>query len=232
MHILHEIIGAPRICIEKVSKTFANLRVNPLPSGFGLTLGNALRRVLFSSLPGTAVVAIKAPGIAHEYDTLPGVKESMLDIILNLRQLRLQKFSKGVEEVQLPLVKSGVVTAKDLKISSDIEILDPNQKIATCDGASPKTILTLRIEKGVGFRLITNEDSANEVESEYILIDANFSPIIKAKYDVNPARVGDQTNLDELYLEVETNGSIEAEAAIKLSATILERYFNLSLIHI
>ncbi|MCK5460566.1 DNA-directed RNA polymerase subunit alpha [Candidatus Gracilibacteria bacterium] len=227
MHILHETIGVPKLKIDNENKNLAILTVNPLPSGYGMTLGNALRRVLLSSLPGTAITAVKMDGVAHEYSAVPGMKDSMLDIILNLRDLRLKKHSKEAEVVEVSLVKSGVITAKDLKVSSDIEILDSSQIITTCDGVDTKKKLFLRIEKGVGYRVVSNEEHIAEADPEYILIDANFSPVKRVKYEVTPARVGDQTNLDQLKLEVETDGSLEAESAIKLATGMLENYFQL-----
>lgn len=227
MHILHEQIGAPRLTIKADGKTKATLTITPLPSGYGVTLGNSLRRVLLSSLPGTAVSAVKIEGTSHEYSTVKGLKESVFDVTLNLRALRLRKHSSGVETVELPFVKSGKITAKDLKVSSDIEILDPSQHIATCDGADPKKKMQLRIEKGVGYRLVSNLDHAAEEDPEFLLIDSNFSPVKLVKFDVTPARVGDLTNLDQVTLEVETDGSLEAENAIKLSADILQSYFAL-----
>lgn len=227
MHILHQEIGAPQIKIEAESKIHAQLIMNPLPSGYGYTLGNALRRVLLSSLPGTGITAFKITGVTHEYTTLPGVKDNVFDIMLNLRALRLKKHGKGVEEVEIPFVKSGVITAKDLKVSSDIEILDPSQYITTCDGADPKKKITVRIEKGVGYKLVDNKDNAAEANPEYMLMDVNFSPVTHVSYQVKPARVGEQTNLDQLQLDAHTNGSIEALQAIKLAASILENYFQL-----
>ena len=226
MHILHDEIGAPQLKITRDGST-ASLVVTPLPSGFGVTLGNALRRVLLSSLPGCAVTAMKIDGSTHEYDTIEGVKESIFDIGLNIRQLRLKKHSKGSEEITVAFKKSGVITAADLKISSDIEILDPSQVIATCDGASTKKKITLRVEKGVGYRMVTNIDSAAEEDAEVILLDANFSPVSLVKYEITPARVGEQINLDKLSLSVETDGSLDPEHAIKLSAGILDSYFQL-----
>lgn len=227
MHILHQVIGVPRFKITSDGNNTATLVVAPLPSGYGVTLGNALRRVLLSSLPGTAITAMKVPGVTHEYTTIDGVKESVFDITLNLRSLRLRKHSKDAELVEIPFVKKGIITAKDLKVSSDIEILDPSQIIATCDGADPKVKMIIRIEKGVGYKLVSNLDSAEEDDPEMILIDANFSPITLVKYHNEPARVGDQTDLDQLNLVVETNGAIDAEKSIKLAAEVLQSYFGL-----
>lgn len=227
MHILHETIGVPRLKIDMDGKNKAVLTVGPLPSGYGMTLGNALRRVLLSSLPGTAVTAIKVPGVSHEYDSIDGVKDSVLDIILNLRSLRLKKHSKGIEEVELILPKKGEVTAADIKVSSDVEILDPAHVITSCDGADGKTKIVLRVEKGLGYQVVTNEQNAEEADPEVILMDANFSPVKRVKYEVKPTRVGEQTDLDQLILEVETDGSLEADKCIKLSAQILQSYFTL-----
>lgn len=227
MHILHEQIGSPRLNITLDGKTKATLTMGPLPSGYGVTVGNSLRRVLLSSLPGTAATALKISGAAHEYSTIDGVKESVFDISLNLRALRLNKHSSGIETIDLPFVKSGKITAKDLKVPSDIEILDPTQHIATCDGADPKKKIQIRIEKGVGYRLVSNLDHAAEEDPEMLLIDANFSPVVRVSYEVTPARVGDLTNLDQVELTVETDGSLEADNAIKLSAGIIQSYFDL-----
>lgn len=227
MHILHKTIGVPRLLIDTPKKNLVKLTVVPLPSGFGMTLGNALRRVLLSSLPGAAVVGVKIAGVTHEYSTIPGVKESILDIILNLRKLRLKKHSKGVEEISVPFIKKGEITAKDLVVSSDVEILDPSQLIATCDKGDPKKKMYLRVEKNIGFNIVSNQDQVKEEDAEYILIDANFSPIFKVLYEVVPARVGEQIDLDQLDMEIETNGSIDPTKAIKLAADILESYFAL-----
>ena len=227
MHILHESIGAPQLKIQANGTGAATLVASPLPSGYGVTLGNALRRVLLSSLPGTAVTALKIDGITHEYTTVDGLTDSVFDITLNLRELKLKKHSKGEEIIEVSLKKSGEITAKDLKVSSDIEILDPTQIITTCDGADPKKKMYISVEKGVGYRLISNLDSAANPDAEKILVDANFSPISFVKYEVESARVGDQTNLDKLVLDIETDGSIEAEKAIKLAAQVLQSYFEL-----
>ncbi len=227
MHILHQTIGAPNLHIEADGKTSATLSITPLPTGYGITIGNALRRVLLSSLPGTAVTAMKADGVTHEYSTIKGVKESVFDIILNLRELQLKKHGAGEEIVEIQLKKSGVITAADLKCSSDIEILNPTQHIATCDGADSKKKIQIRVEKGVGYKLVDNKDNSKNDTPEFMLMDANFSPVQLVRYNANPARVGDITNLDELKLEVKTNGAIAAEDAIKFAANLIESYFNL-----
>ncbi|MCB9809855.1 DNA-directed RNA polymerase subunit alpha [Candidatus Peribacteria bacterium] len=227
MHIIHETIGAPHLKLKAKNKEAASIEMHPLPQGFGNTIGNAMRRVLYSSLPGTAVTAYKIEGKTHEYDTLEGVKETLFDIGLNLRSLRLRKNSKGSAELEVKLTKTGVVTAADIKTTSDVEILDPTQVIMTCDGLSTKQKMFIRVEKGVGSRMTSTELSREEDDPEYILLDAIFSPLTQVSYTVEPARVGDQTNLDKLVLSLETNGSITAEDAIGFAAQVLESYFSL-----
>lgn len=227
MHILHKVIGSPQIRLESHDRTAASLSVSPLPTGYGITIGNALRRVLLSSLPGTAITALRIDGATHEYATIKGVKESVFDITLNLRELDLKKHTAGVEVVEILLKKSGVITAADMKVSSDIEILNPTQIIATCDGANAKQKMYVRVEKGVGYQLVSNKDNAANPEPEFILIDANFSPIVHVRYSVEPARVGANTDLDELKMDVKTNGAISAQEAIKFAAHLMEQYFNL-----
>ena len=227
MHIIHDEIGTPQIKILKADDNCTKVVISPLPPGYGITLGNSMRRVLLSSLPGTSVVAMKIPGVTHEYTTIKGLKDSVFDITLNLRELKLKKHSKGAEIVELPFVKTGKLTAKDLKVSSDIEILDPSQIITTCDGADSRKKAQIFIEKGVGYRLISNEDSFQVEDPEKILIDANFSPIVSVSYDVTSARVGENTNLDKLTMTVKNDGSLDSEKAIKLAASILQSYFEL-----
>ena len=227
MHILHQTIGTPQFKIKAESKNLAHLTVGPLPSGYGVTVGNSLRRVLLSGLPGTAITAVKIDGLNHEYSTIDGVMDSFLDITLNIRSLRLCKHSKDPVTLEVPLVKSGVVRAKDLSANGDVDVLEPSQVITTCDGANPKNKLHLRVEKGVGFRIVSNQDNAAETDTGFVLVDANFSPVTRVKYEIVPVRVGDLTNLDQLKMEVETDGSLEAEKAIKLAAGMLESYFQL-----
>lgn len=227
MHILHDTIGAPQLRIEAEDRTLATMRMTPLPTGYGLTIGNALRRVLLSSLPGTAVSAFKADGVTHEFTTIPGVKESVFDIGLNLRELQLRKHTAGVEIVEIPFKKNGTITAADLKVSSDVEVLNPAQYIATCEKADPKKKMYIRVEKNVGYRLVTTKDNAANEEPEYMLLDANFSPIVSVRYKVEPARVGDLTDLDDLQLTVKTTGAVNADEAIKFAANMMKSYFEL-----
>ncbi len=226
MHILHEEIGFPKITSQKTEDNKAIFTISPLPSGFGMTIGNALRRVLLSYVPGSAITAAKIEGVSHEYSTMSGVQDSALDILLNLKRVPVRKHSQDAEIVTLTAKGEGDVLAKDIKTSSDVEILDPDFVITSLDKKSSSLKMELRIEKGVGY-IPATERQKDETEAGWILIDAIFSPIVKVKYDVSPVRVGQMTNLDKLTVEVDTNGSIAPEEAMKFSAKILEKYFSL-----
>ncbi len=226
MHIIQEEIGLPKIAAETGGKTRAIFSISPLPSGYGMTLGNAFRRVLLSSLPGAAVTAVKIDGVAHEYSTLSGVQDSVLDVILNLKQLQIKKHSKEPEVIKLSVNKEGDVLAKDIKHSSDVEILNPDLKITSINKKGAKISMELTVEKGVGYEPASLRKKG-EKEIGIIWVDAIFSPVIKVRYDVQSTRVGQMTDLDKLILEIETNGSITAEEALKFSANVLKSYFDL-----
>lgn len=226
MHILQEEIGLPKVSIDSVNDTHAVFSVGPLPPGYGMTLGNALRRVLLSSLPGAAVTGLKAEGASHEYASLPGVRDSVMEIILNLKQVNFKKHSKNPEIVHLEVKKEGVVTAKDIKTSSDIEILNPDQVITYLDTAKSTLKMDILVEKGVGYVPARDREKTDE-NAEMILVDAIFSPVRKVKYDVQASRVGQMTNLDKLVIEIETDGSIAPDDALKFSSNLLKSYFGL-----
>jgi DNA-directed RNA polymerase subunit alpha len=225
MHIIHEEIGFPRIVSSQQDDKTASFTISPLPSGYGMTLGNALRRVLLSSVPGSAITAIRIDGASHEYTTVSGMKDSVLHLLLNLKRVAIKKHSKDPEIVKLDHQGEGEVTAKEIKTAGDTAILNPDYVITTLDKKNSKLSLELKIEKGVGYSPAKEREKDNE--SGWILIDAIFSPVIRVKYDVSPVRVGDMTNLDKLNIEVETNGAIEPEESLKFAAQIVESYFNL-----
>ena len=229
MHIIQEEIGLPKIKTESINKNCANFIISPLPSGYGMTLGNAFRRVLLSSLPGAAVTAVKIEGATHEYATMPGVQDSVLDIILNLKLLKIKKHSKESEVIKLSVKKEGDVFAKDIEHSSDIEILNPDLKITSITKKSAKLNIEMTVEKGVGYVPASLRKSANK-DIDLILIDAIYSPVTKVRYDVGSTRVGQMTDLDKLTIEVETNSSISPEDALKFSADVLKSYFEFFLI--
>lgn len=225
MHQIQEEIGIPKIKNEKVSDSHAIFTVSPLPQGYGITIGNAFRRVLLSSLPGACITGVKIDGVTHEYSTVKGVKDSVLDITLNLKLIRVKKTSPEASYLTLSVSKEGEVYAKDIKCPSDVEILNPDQYITTLEKGA-KLSLELKVDKGVGYVPVSikQKDDGN---SEMILMDSIFSPVTKVRYDIEATRVGQMTNLDKLVIEVETDGSITPEDAVRFSSNILQSYFNL-----
>ena len=226
MHIIQEEIGPPvfsTVPISKDSDAVATFTITPLPPGFGITLGNATRRVLLSSLPGAAVTSVRIKGVQHEYTALKGVTESVLDICLNLKKLTLRKFNKDPEIVSLVAKGPKVIKAKDLKVSSDIEILDPDMTILTLEKGG-EVDLDITVEKGVGYSP-ASERNKKQNEPGLIHIDAIFSPVTRVKFDVESARVGQRTNLDKLVLDVVTYGSLTAEEAMQFSSQLLKSFF-------
>ncbi len=227
MHIIQEEIGLPKVTHTLVSKGNANhaiFTVGPLPPGYGMTLGNALRRGLLSSLPGAAIASLRVHGASHEYATLKGVRESVLDISLNLKQVKLRKHHKEAEVVTLEGKGPKVLTAGDIKASSDIEILNPDYAILHLEkGASIK--LDLTVEKGVGFQQ-ASERNKRQNEPGLIHIDTVFNPVEKVRFDVESARVGQRTNLEKLSIEVVTNGSLSADEAVRFASQLLSNYFS------
>ncbi len=229
MHIIQEEIGLPKIKTDTVGNNHIIFTISPLPAGYGMTVGNAFRRVLLSSLPGAAITSVKIEGVTHEYATLNGVKDSVLDIILNLKELQIKKNTKEVEVIKLSVNKEGDVLAKEISHSSDIEILNPEHKITSITKKGVKLNIEMRVEKGVGYIPVTLRKKANK-ELGAILVDSIYTPVKKVRYDVSDTRVGEMTELDKLTIEIETNGSIKPEDALKFSASILKSYFDLFLL--
>lgn len=227
MHQIQGEIGIPKIKTDKSDENHIVFTVSPLPTGYGVTLGNALRRVLLSSLPGACVTGIKIDGISHEYSTIKGVKESVLDISLNLKLLDLKKTSKEPSTITLDIAhsKGGAIHAKDITCPADVEILNKNQYIATVEKGS-KLKIEMRVEKGVGY-IPAAQKQREETDTQMIVLDAVYSPVKKVRYDVEATRVGQMTNLDKLTLEIKTNGAISAEDALKFASNVLQSYFNL-----
>jgi DNA-directed RNA polymerase subunit alpha len=225
MHQIQEEIGIPKIKVEKVSDSHAIFTVSPLPQGYGITIGNAFRRVLLSSLPGACITGVKIDGVTHEYSTIKGVKDGILDITLNLKAIRILKTSIEPGYLTLTANKEGVIRAKDIKCPSDVEILTPEQYITTLEKGA-KLSMEIKVEKGVGYIPVSVKQKS-DYDPEMILMDSIFSPVKKVRYDVEAVRVGQMTNLDKLVLEIETDGSITPDDALKFSSNILQSYFNL-----
>ncbi len=226
MHYIQEEIGIPKIKTEKVGPNHAFFTVSPLPQGYGMTIGNAFRRVLLSSLPGASVTGVKIDGISHEYSTVKGVKESVLDMNLNLKLLHIKKISKEPTFCTLNVTKEGPVYAKDIKCPSDVEILNKDLYITTLEKGA-KLNMELRIEKGVGYSPAHIRQKEEGTDPGMIILDGIYTPVKKVRYDVDATRVGQMTNLDKLTLEVMTNGSITPEEAVKFASNILQSYYSL-----
>lgn len=226
MHLIQEEIGIPKIKTDIMEEgKHIIFIIEPLPTGYGVTLGNALRRILLSSLPGACVTGVKIDNISHEYSTIPGVKESVLDITLNLKLLDIKKDTKEPSTIVLETSKAGKITAKDIKCPTEVEILNPELYIATIEKGT-KFKIEMRVEKGVGYVPATVRQK-DETDPQIILLDAIYSPIKKVRYNVENTRVGQMTNLDKLTLEIETSGAISPDNALKFASNLLNSYFNI-----
>ena len=210
----------PRISSEKVDDRRGTFTIEPLDKGFGYTFGNSLRRVLLSSLSGAAITSVRIEGVAHEFSTVPGVKEDVTDIVLNLKDL-VVRMHTDADEVEAPLVATGPgeVKAKDIDLPSGVEILNPDAPIATLEKKT-KLEVYLTIGRGRGYSP-AEENKSDDQPIGVIPIDSIFSPIRRASYSVATARVGQRTDFDKLTLDLETDGSIEPAAALREASEIL-----------
>ncbi len=206
--------------IDETSPTNATFVIEPLHSGYGNTLGNSLRRVLLSSIRGGAIVAFRIEGASHEFTTVKGVKEDVVDIMLNLKQVRINVHTDEPVELRLEKKGAGVITAGDIKTNADVEIINPEQVIATIDDPKKSVLFDLVVESGRGYRTI-EESSVKRVHSDMIAIDAVFSPVLRVRFKVDSTRVGQETNLDKLAVTIETDGSMTPRAAFEEAAAIL-----------
>jgi DNA-directed RNA polymerase subunit alpha len=210
----------PRITSESVEQNRGTFTIEPLDRGFGYTFGNSLRRVLLSSLAGAAVTSVRIEGVAHEFSTIPGVKEDVTDIVLNLKGVVCRMHSDATE-VEAPLVVSGPgeITAKDIDLPAGVEILNPDVHVATLEKKT-KLELYMTIGRGRGYRPAEENKSADQPIG-VIPIDSIFSPVRRVAYAVEQARVGQKTDFDKLTLDIETDGSIEPQAALREAAELL-----------
>jgi DNA-directed RNA polymerase subunit alpha len=210
----------PQISAEKVEDNRGTFTIEPLDRGFGYTFGNSLRRVLLSSLAGAAVTSVRIEGVAHEFSTIPGVKEDVTDIVLNLKEVVARMHSEAAE-IEVPLVASGPgeVTAGDIDLPSGVEILNPEAHIATLE---KKTKLEMYLTVGRGRGYSPAEDNKSPDQPIGVIpIDSIFSPVKRVAYQVESARVGQRTDYDKLTLDIETDGSVEPQAALREAAEIL-----------
>jgi len=208
------------------SNTFGRFIIQPLEKGFGVTIGNAMRRVLLSSLPGYAITALRVDGIQHEFSTIPGVVEDAPDMILNLKQVRMKLVNKKTNRVLLPLRGPMEFTAGEIqKASPDVEILNPSLHIATLNSEA-NFELDLRINRGVGY-VVAEENKSPDHTVGMVVIDSIFSPIKNVRYFIETTRVGQQTDYEKLTLEVETDGSVTPDDALAHAGKILRDHIQL-----
>ncbi len=210
----------PRITTETVEENRGTFVVEPLDRGFGYTFGNSLRRVLLASLGGAAVTSVRIEGVAHEFSTIQGIKEDVTDVILNLKGV-VCKMHSDATEIEAPLVVSGPgeITAKDIDLPSGVEILTPDAPIATLEKKT-KLEMYLTIGRGRGYRPAEDNKTADQPIG-VIPIDSIFSPVRRVAYSVEPARVGQRTDFDKLTMDIETDGSIDPQAALREASEIL-----------
>jgi DNA-directed RNA polymerase subunit alpha len=208
------------------SNTFGRFTLQPLERGYGVTLGNSIRRVLLASLPGAAIVSVKFSGILHEFTTIPGVVEDVSEIILNLKQVRMKLLSKKPNKIDLSFSGEKDWTAGDIqKASSEIEILNPDLHIATLN-KSAKFDVELRVGKGTGY-VPANENVSPDQTIGVIPIDSIFTPIRNAKFEVENVRIGDKNDFEKLTMEISTDGSITPDDALTQAAKILREHIQL-----
>jgi len=220
-------IEKPRIeCVDtNPDLTFGKFIIEPLERGYGITLGNSLRRVLLSSLPGVAVNSVKINSVLHEFSTIPGVVEDVTEIILNIKELSAKMYCEGPKTVYIDVERDGPVTAADIKSDADIEILNPDLHIATLNGEG-KLYMELVLDKGRGY--VSAEKNKYPGQQIGVLpVDSIYTPVKKVNYTVENTRVGQNTEFDKLTLEVWTNGTIKPGEAISLGARVMSEHLNL-----
>lgn len=216
-------INLPRIECATSSDTYARFQIEPLEQGYGVTLGNALRRVLLSSLQGAAVTAVTIEGIRHEFSDIAGIKEDVTEFILNLKKVRLRSFSDEPIHLTLDKTGEGQVTAGDIRATDLVEVVNPDQHLATLDQASSRLACELLIEKGTGYHDI--KDLRDEVPIGQIPVDGIFSPIDRVNFSIEHTRVGQMTNYEKLILEISTDGTLHPNDALTQAAAILTQHF-------
>ncbi|OGV44223.1 MAG: DNA-directed RNA polymerase subunit alpha [Legionellales bacterium RIFCSPHIGHO2_12_FULL_42_9] len=224
---INEMLTPSAIKVQTESVCKSRIVLEPLERGYGHTLGNALRRILLSSMPGSAITEVSIDGVLHEYSAINGIREDVVDILLNLKNIAI-KLTTG-KEIILTLNKTGpgIVTAGDIRLTHGQEIINPNLVIATLSENATLN-MTLKVESGIGFRttdafLIGIDEEGMRKSVGKLKVDVSFSPVVKVAYFVENTRVENRTDLDKLTIELQTNGALDPEEAIKIAASILQR---------
>jgi DNA-directed RNA polymerase subunit alpha len=211
----------PKIEGDATSQKYGRFIISPLEQGFGITVGNALRRVLLSSLPGAAVTSIRVSGVHHEFSAIPHVREDMTQLILQIKQLRLKLYDAESARLRLEVHGEGTVTAADIMVPAEVEILNPDLYLFTADSELAQLEIELTVQTGRGF---SPSEERGRLPIGELPVDAIFSPIKRASYDVERARVGQKTNYDKLILEIWTDGTIRPEESMSQAAEILMKH--------
>ena len=209
------------------NNNYGKFELEPLERGFGITIGNALRRVMLSNMPGSAIVAVRIDGVMHEFQTIEGVIEDVTTIVLNLKSVVVKKNVEGNKTIRLHADKEGVVTAGDIETDADVEIINPTQVIATL-AKGGKLDMEMIVASGRGY--VPANENKQHIENAkigFIPIDALYSPIERISYDIDSARVGQDANYDKLIMDVYTNGSLKPEEAMALGAKIIIEHLNI-----
>lgn len=216
-----------KISVKDLKDNKYELVFEPFYPGYGVTVGNALRRVLLSSLPGAAVTSFKLEGAQHEFDSIDGVKEDLVEIMLNLKQLRVKCFSE--EPVKLTIEAKGekTITAADIAKNSDVEVINKDLLIATMTEKNAKFNMEITVEQGRGYVTVEQRPEKEKLEIGTIAIDASFTPVLNVGFNIEHVRVGEMTNYEKLTMEMLTDGSIDAQTAISQAAVILKDHFAL-----
>ena len=220
----------PNITVEDISddKKYGRIVVEPLERGYGITLGNSLRRIMLSSLPGAAVSQIKIDGVQHEFSTIPGVKEDVTEIVMNIKSLAIRNSSE-TNEAKTAFIEyegEGIVRASDIQCDQDIQIMNPDQVIATLSGKKAKLFIELTITKGRGY-VSAEKNKTDETKIGVIPVDSIYTPVERVNVTVENTRVGQQTDFDKLTLDVNTNGTLTPDEAVSLAAKVMSEHLSI-----
>ena len=214
-------IAMPKIEVVQAAENYGRFKIEPLDPGYGHTLGNALRRVLLSSIPGSAITKIKIDGVFHEFSTIPGVKEDVTEIVLNIKGIRLRSYAERPVKVLLTRQGAGIVRAEDIDTPSNVELVNPNHYICTLDSDDAQLEIEMTVERGKGYMAADQRDALPIGE---IPVDAIFTPVPKVNYVVENMRIGQATDYDRLLIEIWTDGTIKAGDALSHAAQVLVQY--------
>jgi DNA-directed RNA polymerase subunit alpha len=209
---------------ETLTDTYGKFSAEPFERGFGTTVGNSLRRILLSSLEGSAVTRVKIQGVQHEISTIPGVVEDVTDIILNVKSLVIKNFSEQPRTIRIDRHEKGVVKGADIITDETVQIINPEHIIATLTDDVP-FVVEMTVENGRGYRT-ADENAGKEREIGVIPVDSSFSPVVRVKYEIEETRVGQRTNYDKLVMEIWTNGTVTPQMAVVEGAKILRKHLN------